>query len=826
MKRTRMKRFSHENGNVDTGFDRNKGILERKRRRLSSRRGRKANKESVESVVAKYDHFAQEDSSTLQSFSQFPLSSATLKGLEENNFKRPTEIQRDSLQYSLTGVDVVGAAKTGSGKTLALLIPLLECLWRQRWSRSTDGLGALVISPTRELAYQTFHVLNKIGAHHNFSAALLIGGTDVEFEKNRLATVNIVVCTPGRLLQHMDENVSFSCEQLQILIIDEADRILDLGFQQQMNAIVENLPSTRQTLLFSATQTKNVNDLARLALKDPVYVSVHENAPQATPEQLQQSYLICADEEKINMLWSYLVNHRKKKTLIFVSCCKQARFLTEALCHLRPGTSLMGLWGTMKQSRRLDVFHKFDRKTGAAAMIATDVASRGLDFARVDCVLQLDCPSTVDDYIHRVGRTARMDAKGEGILVLTPSQEEAMVACLTAKNVPISKIRVDQRQLLDIRKKLQSTIAQFPSLKEFAQRSFVAYIRSIYLMANKDVFDVHSIDCKALAESYGLVVVPRVRFLARAAAKGNLNKGSTAPKGQKEKSANELLEMVLASAKNANANAHLKMIEGNGECDHKVNDPTNEVDFEVSEEIIGHESGSHLVVADVGDGDDEGESDDLLKVVHKDVFHVLGNQNEERTSSSERQPKKREKVLLRSTLAKKILKKGIKPNVKKVFDEDGHEIAMPQPTKSTDESNERFDLEEAKREMAEADKVDKAAYRAKMSRLRKERKAKLKKKLEGRKKARDESGGAVLDLGEDGSESEHDDLSWLPDPDKPKKYDAFWNEIKSSSEDEEEGEERRITKKKKGHTNKRKKEQDGVLYNEAKALALLESTTT
>ncbi|VDM48607.1 unnamed protein product [Toxocara canis] len=454
---------------------------------------------SYEAMVGGYPMF-QEDTSKLTSFSQLPLSSATLKGLEENNFTKPTEIQRDSLQYSLTGVDVVGAAKTGSGKTLALLIPLLECLWRQRWSRNTDGLGALVICPTRELAYQTFHVLNKVGKHHNFSAALLIGGTDVEYEKNRLATVNIVVCTPGRLLQHMDENVNFACEQLQMLVIDEADRILDLGFQKQMNAIVENLPMTRQTLLFSATQTKNVNDLTRLALKDPVYVSVHENAPQATPEQLQQSYLICVDEEKINMLWSYLVNHRKKKTLIFVSCCKQARFLTEALCHLRPGTSLMGLWGTMKQSKRLEVFHKFDRKTNSAAMIATDVASRGLDFARVDCVLQLDCPATVDDYIHRVGRTARMDARGEGILVLTPNQEQAMVSRLAAKNIPISKISVDQRQMLDIRKKLQSTIAQFPNLKDFAQRSFVAYIRSIYLMANKDVFDVRSIDCKALAE--------------------------------------------------------------------------------------------------------------------------------------------------------------------------------------------------------------------------------------------------------------------------------------------------------------------------------------
>ncbi|VDK25579.1 unnamed protein product, partial [Anisakis simplex] len=161
-----------------------------------------------------------------------------------------------------------------------------------------------------------------------------------------------------------------------------------------MNSIIENLPRTRQTLLFSATQTKNVKDLARLALKDPVYISVHENASQATPDQLQQSYLVCSDEDKINLLWSYLVMHRKKKSLIFVSCCKQARFFTEALCHLRPGTSLMGLWGTMKQSKRLEVFHKFNRKVNSAAMIATDVASRGLDFARVDCVLQLDCPTT------------------------------------------------------------------------------------------------------------------------------------------------------------------------------------------------------------------------------------------------------------------------------------------------------------------------------------------------------------------------------------------------------------------------------------------------
>ncbi|VDM99789.1 unnamed protein product, partial [Thelazia callipaeda] len=460
----------------------------RKKHAFKQKNSKKAYKEDIQSVIAKYAEFAKVNKDTLTSFSQMPLSEGTQRGLLASNFITPTDIQRESLQFSLTGLDVVGAAKTGSGKTLALLIPVLECLWRQSWSHKTDGLGALIISPTRELAFQTFQVLNKIGTHHQFSAAVLIGGTDVEFESKRIGSINIVVCTPGRLLQHMDENSTFSCEQLQILVIDEADRILDLGFAKQMNAILENLPTERQTLLFSATQTKNVNDLVRLALKNPIYVSVHENAPQATPESLQQSYFTCKDEDKINILWSFLVNHRKKKTLIFVSCCKQARFLTEAFCHLRPGLSLMGLWGTMNQMKRLEVFKKFNGKTGGIALIATDVASRGLDFARVDWVLQLDCPVDVNDYIHRVGRTARMDVKGEAVLVLTPSQEQAMFTLLRSRNIPISKIDVSEKRITDISRRLQSVIIQYPGMKEFAQRSFVAYIRTIYLMKNKDIF--------------------------------------------------------------------------------------------------------------------------------------------------------------------------------------------------------------------------------------------------------------------------------------------------------------------------------------------------
>ncbi|VDM59340.1 unnamed protein product [Angiostrongylus costaricensis] len=453
------------------------------------------------------------NTSLFKLFTDFPLSSKTLRGLNECEYVEPTDIQRESLPFSLSGSDLVGAAKTGSGKTLALIIPVLECLWRSGWSNYC-GLGALIISPTRELALQTFTVINHVGKYHDFSCALLIGGTDVDFERNRIGRVNIIICTPGRLLQHMDENEHLSCDQLQILIIDEADRILDMGFSQQMNAIVANLPRDRQTLLFSATQTRNVKDLSRVCTKDPVLVSAHERCVHATPDGLRQSYMVCEEQDKVNIMWSFIVNHKKFKIIIFVSCCKQARFLTGAFCHLRPGVPIMGLWGTMNQKKRVDVFQKFENKE-AAVMIATDVASRGLDFSGVDWVVQVDCPATAEDYIHRVGRTARMNETGHAVLFLTPSQEEGMITLLDKANIPLKKQIANPTALMDIRPKMQAVLSQFSELNQHAQRGVVAYLRSVYTMRNKKVFDINSVDVTALALSYGLVTVPRVRFLNR-----------------------------------------------------------------------------------------------------------------------------------------------------------------------------------------------------------------------------------------------------------------------------------------------------------------------
>lgn len=250
----------------------------------------------------------------------------TQKGLKECGYKVPTEIQTATIGFSLRGEDVLGAAKTGSGKTLAFLVPILELLYCKQWT-SLDSLGALVITPTRELAYQIFETLKKVGQHHDFSAGLIIGGKDLKFERKRIDQCNIIIGTPGRLLQHMDENPLFSCVNLQIVVLDEADRCLDLGFKQTLDGIIANLPPERQTLLFSATQTKSVKDLARLSLRDPKYISAHENSKHPTPEGLKQVYSICELHEKISVLYTFIKTHLKQKIIIFLSSCKQV-FIT------------------------------------------------------------------------------------------------------------------------------------------------------------------------------------------------------------------------------------------------------------------------------------------------------------------------------------------------------------------------------------------------------------------------------------------------------------------------------------------------------------------
>ncbi|KAL1527129.1 hypothetical protein AB1Y20_015811 [Prymnesium parvum] len=447
-------------------------------------------------------------------FAELPLSRATLGGLARGKWARMTEIQRAAIPHALAGRDVLGAAKTGSGKTLAFLVPVVEKLFREKWSR-LDGVGALVVSPTRELALQIFEVLRVLGAQHDLAAGLVIGGKDKGEEGQRIARMNILVCTPGRLLQHLDETAGFECNGLQVLVLDEADRILDLGFKATLLAILDALPRTRQTLLFSATQTRDVRALASLSLKQPQYIGVHEHSSNATPAKLMHHYMLVGAAQKLDVVWSFVKSHLLAKTLIFLSSCKQVQFVHAAFSALRPGVPLLCLHGRQKQMKRLAVYTDFSAKKHAV-LLATDVAARGLDFPGVGWVVQADCPEDVPCYIHRVGRTARHSAGGRALLLLT-EREKGMVASLEAARVRLHRLAPNSSRVYPLRAKLQALLAQRPELKHTAQRAFVSYVRSVHLQGNKEVFDARSLPLDELAASMGLLAPPRVRFLSRGA---------------------------------------------------------------------------------------------------------------------------------------------------------------------------------------------------------------------------------------------------------------------------------------------------------------------
>ncbi|KAF8878069.1 P-loop containing nucleoside triphosphate hydrolase protein [Infundibulicybe gibba] len=458
----------------------------------------------------------------MKAFSELPISEPTKRGLKKAFFVNMTDIQAQSIPTSLKGKDVLGAARTGSGKTLAFLVPVLEILYRRKWGPS-DGLGALIISPTRELAVQIFEVLRSIGGNHTFSAGLVIGGKNLKDESDRLSRMNILVATPGRLLQHMDQTVGFESDNLQLLVLDEADRILDMGFARTLSALLSHLPKSRQTLLFSATQTESVNDLARLSLKDPVSIGMDTiSSSSAMPQNLEQHFVLCPLDKKLDILWSFIKSHLQSKTLVFMSSCKQVRFVFETFCKMHPGISLLHLHGKQKQSARLTMYNKFT-SSSHAVLFATDIAARGLDFPSVDWVLQLDAPEDAETYIHRVGRTARYESKGKSLLFLIPSEEEGMKAALHKKGIEIQNIKIRASKTQSIENQLQKLAFQDPEIKYLAQRAFVSYIRSVYLHKDKTIFKVGELPTERFAESLGLPGVPKIKMLSKELAKKKKN---------------------------------------------------------------------------------------------------------------------------------------------------------------------------------------------------------------------------------------------------------------------------------------------------------------
>ena len=254
-----------------------------------------------------------------EKFEILPISDALKDALKKMKFDKMTQIQAKSIPECLAGNDLVGAAKTGSGKTLAFLVPIIELLSKVQFTR-TQGTGAIVISPTRELSLQIYGVLRDLIEHAGLpqTHGLVMGGANRKAEVDRLVKgVNILVYTPGRLLDHLMNTKGFNYQRLRFLVIDEADRILDQGFEEDMHQIVKHLPRERQTILFSATQTRKVEDLARLSMKsNPIYTGVHDDAVLATVEGLQQGYVVCPAAQRFMLLYTFLKKNKDKKVMV------------------------------------------------------------------------------------------------------------------------------------------------------------------------------------------------------------------------------------------------------------------------------------------------------------------------------------------------------------------------------------------------------------------------------------------------------------------------------------------------------------------------------
>ncbi|XP_021377360.1 ATP-dependent RNA helicase HAS1-like isoform X2 [Mizuhopecten yessoensis] len=436
------------------------------------------------------------------------VSEQTMKGIEDMGFTHMTEIQAQSIPHLLEGRDLMGAAKTGSGKTLAFLIPAVELLNKLRF-QPRNGTGCIIISPTRELCMQSFGVVKELLKHHFHTYGLIMGGTNRAEEAKKLSRgVNMVVATPGRLLDHLQNTPNFMYKNLQCLIIDEADRILDIGFEEEMKQIIKLLPKKRQTMLFSATQTRKIEDLAKVSLKkEPLYVGVDDSKEKATVEGLEQGYVVCPSDKRFLLLFTFLKKNRKKKIMVFFSSCMSVKFHHELLNYI--DLPVMCIHGKQKQQKRTQTFFQFCNAT-EAILLCTDVAARGLDIPRVDWIVQFDPPDDPKEYIHRVGRTARGDGGiGHALLILRP-EELGFLRYLKHAKVPLNEFEFAWSKISNIQPQLEKLIEKNYFLNKSAKEAYKAYVRAFASHSLKNIYDVNGLDLLKTALSFGFKVPPFV----------------------------------------------------------------------------------------------------------------------------------------------------------------------------------------------------------------------------------------------------------------------------------------------------------------------------
>ncbi|XP_076760859.1 ATP-dependent RNA helicase DDX55 [Xylocopa sonorina] len=448
---------------------------------------------------------------------EIPLSKSVLKTIEELKFPYMTPVQAASIPLLLKGKDIAAEAVTGSGKTIAFLVPLLEILQRRKEKWKPKEIGAIIISPTRELAIQISEVLQKfLNNISDLKQVLLVGGTTIAEDADRLkAGANIVVATPGRLEDMLSNcksiNLAACVKFLEILILDEADRLLDLGFSASLDTILSYLPRLRRTGLFSATQTKELQQLIRAGLRNPALITVKEKPNISTPTNLKNNYTIVNAEYKLSIMIDFIqCKGINLKYMIFLSTCACVDYFSHIIQIILPSMPIFAIHGKMK-NKRYKVFNEF-RRTENGILICTDVMARGIDISEVNWVLQYDPPCSASSFVHRCGRTARIGNEGNALLFLLETEDTYVDFIKRNQKVDLQEIILEPsiisyKKCLKCMRDLQK---QDRSLFDKANRAFVSYVQAYNKHECNLILRLKDIDLGKLAMGFGLLRMPRM----------------------------------------------------------------------------------------------------------------------------------------------------------------------------------------------------------------------------------------------------------------------------------------------------------------------------
>ncbi|KAG9286965.1 hypothetical protein G9A89_001203 [Geosiphon pyriformis] len=484
------------------------------------------------------------------------LSQSILDTLMTMGFTEMTPVQSSVIPLFMQNKDVVVEAVTGSGKTLAFVIPILEKLMHRKHPLRKNELGALVITPTRELALQISSVFSIFLKDSTIplTHALFIGGTsNILEDQSRFLEIgpDIVIGTPGRLEDLIAGRNSVrsltDTREFEILVLDEADRLLDMGFSQSLNNIIAYLPRQRRTGLFSATMTDGMTEIVRTGLRNPVKIKVkvedlHSKDEQRIPSTLEISYVVCEPHQKLSQLWRFLKSEKiAKKYIIYFATCASVDYFYKILSNMPQFKSFLihSLHGQMKPKRRSATYQAFLNipRTSPALLLCTDVAARGLDLPDVDVVIQMDAPQDPKVFAHRCGRTARAGRLGKALLFLGRGREEVYIDFLKIRKIPLQKRpylltdslsfqstlddniddgvsetilpKVDQDNEIFLNQ-IRQLVATDRDYYDKGTKAFVSYVRSYSKHDATFIFRLKDLDLGKVAKGYGLIRLPKM----------------------------------------------------------------------------------------------------------------------------------------------------------------------------------------------------------------------------------------------------------------------------------------------------------------------------